>query len=176
MIAEGVETGLSLVIALPSTNVQIVLGKSNLLHIDSKSTAKNIVFCLDNDGKNCAEDKIIFESAKRLNDLGKTVNFIVPKILGNQKQDYNDVVKKAGIEPIRSDLSKSIPYGEMYGSRSEISSSSASLTQGKATQLVNQSLNNSVRKETEFLNQCREFQNKTMTKTLNKQINFEREI
>ncbi|MHB1949562.1 MAG: AAA family ATPase, partial [Gammaproteobacteria bacterium] len=176
LIAEGIETGLSLAKADPSANIKIVLGKSNFLHIDNKSTAKNVVLCLDNDGKNFREDIIIFEASKRLADFGKKVSFIVPTALGNQKQDYNDVIKKSGIEAIRSDLGKPISYSEIYGSNPTVSSVNSSISNEKVAGFMNDSINKSIQKDSKLLSQYREFQHKTMNKTLDKPIQFDREI
>lgn len=115
LIAEGIETGLSLAKALPKANVKITLSQSNFLNIDTRSLPEKVFFCLDNDGKNFKENKIIFEASKRLDDKGKDVNFMLPTALGNKRQDYNDIIKHQGIEPIKQDYKQSISYNDFYG-------------------------------------------------------------
>ncbi len=176
LVAEGTETGLSLAKAAPSATVKIMLGKSNFLHIDTQSSAKNVMFCLDNDGKKISDDKIIFEAAKRLNHLGKQVTLIVPTALGNPKQDYNDIIKKLGPDAIKSDLNKPVSYQDMYRSNLSGSLTNTSSLQEKATCLADNMTNKSIQKAADFLKQSREFQNKTVTKTAEKHIQFDREI
>jgi conjugative transfer relaxase protein TraI len=119
-IAEGTETGLSLAKSFPEAEVKIILGKSNFLHISPHASSKNMIFCLDNDGKNIRDDKIIYEAAKRLINAGKNVHLIMPTALGNQKQDYNDLIKKGGIEAVRHDVNKALPYHVFYGEKTKL--------------------------------------------------------
>ncbi len=176
LVAEGTETGLSLAKAAPSATVKIMLGKSNFLHIDTQSSAKNVVLCVDNDGKKISDDRIIFEAGKRLNHLGREVSLIVPTALGNQKQDYNDIIKKLGPDAIKSDLNKPISYSDMYRSNPSGSPTNAFSLQEKAACLADNMANKSIQKAADFLKQSREFQNTTATKIPEKQIQFDREI
>jgi len=114
LIAEGTETGLSLANAIKQANIKITLGKANFKHLDSKSLSEKVIFCLDNDGKDIKADKLITESAKRLLENNKQVSFMLPTILKNNKQDYNDVLKQLGSDPIKNDFDRAIPYAELH--------------------------------------------------------------
>ncbi len=115
LLAEGIETGLSLKQAMPNATVKITLSKSNFKNIDTRSLSEKTLFCLDYDGKDVRADKTIFESAKRLIDANKQVAFIVPENINQQKQDYNDVLKSQGTQPIKNDFNHAISAQDFYG-------------------------------------------------------------
>ncbi len=48
-IAEGVETGLSLLMAKPHAHIRVSLGKSNFKSVVPHSLSSEVVLCLDND-------------------------------------------------------------------------------------------------------------------------------
>lgn len=116
LIAEGTETGLSIASVVHNANVKITLSKSNFKNIDSKSLTEKNIFCIDNDGQNIKEDKLISESAKRLIEKNKQVAFMFPTHLKDQKQDYNDVLKQGGQDAIKRDYNNAISFKELYGS------------------------------------------------------------
>jgi conjugative transfer relaxase protein TraI len=115
LVAEGTETGLSVASVIHKANVRITLSKSNFKNIDSKSLTEKTIFCLDNDGQNIKEDKLISESAKRLVEKNKQVAFMLPTHLKDQKQDYNDVLKQGGHYAIKRDYENTISFKELYG-------------------------------------------------------------
>ena len=115
LLAEGIETGLSLKLAVPNATIKITLSKSNFKNIDVRSLSEKTVFCLDHDGKDVRADKTIFESTKRLNDANKQVAFMVPESINQQKQDYNDVLKSQGTQPIKNDFDHAISAQDFYG-------------------------------------------------------------
>jgi hypothetical protein len=115
LVAEGIETGLSLKQAMPHVTVKVTLSKSNFMNIDVRSLSEKTIFCLDQDGKDVRADKMIFESAKRLIEANKQVAFMVPSSAAQSKQDYNDVLKQSGQSVIKRDFDKAISYAEMYG-------------------------------------------------------------
>jgi conjugative transfer relaxase protein TraI len=114
IIAEGVVTGLSLANALPQANVVVVLGKQMLSSVAPSVLSEKVVFCLDNDGKNLKTDATILAAANRLKENQKTVSFMVPSDLKTSKQDYNDILKQRGKEPIQRDFSRAISYADFY--------------------------------------------------------------
>lgn len=115
LLAEGIETGLSLKLAVPNATIKITLSKSNFKNIDVRSLSEKTVFCLDHDGKDVRADKTIFESAKRLNDANIQVAFMIPESINQQKQDYNDVLKSQGTQPIKNDFDHAISAQDFYG-------------------------------------------------------------
>ena len=115
LVAEGIETGLSLSHAIKNVSVKVTLSKANFKNIDSKTLSEKVIFCLDNDGQNVKSDKLIAESAKRLVDSNKHVFFMVPTTLSQSKQDYNDVLKHVGDGAIKRDFDGAISYNDMYG-------------------------------------------------------------
>ncbi len=100
LIAEGLETAMSVAQSLPHLDVKASLDKQNFKRIDASKTAENVVLCLDNDLKNWREDKVITRSIERLIDAGKTVFVAHPESLNGNKTDYNDWLKHGGVQPI----------------------------------------------------------------------------
>jgi conjugative transfer relaxase protein TraI len=108
-ITEGVETGLSVADASPHSNVITTLGKSNFGKIDPEMLTKDVVFCLDNDGKNILNDKSVMSSIQRLTQYGKNVSIVLPNMLKNhEKTDFNDLLKQGGVKAVQDVLSKEI--------------------------------------------------------------------
>ncbi|MEO8402830.1 MAG: toprim domain-containing protein, partial [Gammaproteobacteria bacterium] len=136
LIAEGAETGLSLSKAMPNVTVKITLSKSNFLNLDTKTVGKNVVFCLDNDGKNIQKDKVISTAATRLNDHKKDVFIMIPTSLKTVKQDYNDILKQSGEESIRRDFNKAIYYEDFFGI-SKAQSATLNLKQSQISAIIN---------------------------------------
>lgn len=179
LIAEGVETGLSLAKACPEKDIQIVLGKSNLLHIDPKKITKYVVFCLDNDSKDMKDDKIIFESAKRLHEAGKNVSLTLPSALGNIKQDYNDVLKKLGTIPIKNDVQKAESFQNYYShqiiSNPILPSISKSVSEEKINRVAREMVNQSMKNEQKIMSAYRQM-NQAESKPITQIRDVEREI
>lgn len=138
LIAEGMETGLSLKQALPNTAVKVTLSKSNFLNINPKSVGEKVVLCLDQDGKDLKADKTVFESAKRLSDANKQVALMVPSAASVVKQDYNDVLKQVGEAAIRRDFDSAIPYKSMYPDSQSVVVNGTSLDRKQVAVLANQ--------------------------------------
>lgn len=114
VLAEGTVTGLSVAKALPDTTVKSVLGKQLLTQIDPQSLPKNIVICLDYDGKDLKSDKTIRDAADRLQANQKEVRFMLPATPVESKCDYNDVLKLKGESTIKSDFKRALSYQEIY--------------------------------------------------------------
>ncbi|WP_440617752.1 MobF family relaxase [Cysteiniphilum sp. 6C5] len=109
-LAEGVETGLSILNIHKNAHVLAVLGKSNFANINTDKLADKIVICLDNDfkGKEKFNNqqhlsdhiKSIRRNNEQMNALadhfrnyGKEVRFILPD---RDKFDFNDVSNQQG--------------------------------------------------------------------------------
>ncbi len=104
-IAEGVETGLSALMADPKNEVKVTLGQSNFLSAHTLNLQKNVVFCFDNDAKSSPENRFKDEANKLIAE-GKTVAYLKPEKAGH---DLNDVLKESGINKVRA-LIKSSQY------------------------------------------------------------------
>ena len=95
-LAEGVETALSIQDAVKHERVLAVLGKQNFASIDTHLLTKHVVLCLDNDGKDISQDKLINRAIQRLQDQGKTVAIAYP----HERGDFNDIAKKTGVNGV----------------------------------------------------------------------------
>ena len=102
-IAEGVETALSIRDAVKHERVLAVLGKQNFTSISPELLTKEVVLCLDNDGKDLSQDKTIHKAIQRLNELGKTVAVAYPL----QPGDFNDIARSKGVEGVLKELNYS---------------------------------------------------------------------
>ena len=95
-IAEGIETALSIQDAVKHERVLAVLGKQNFASIDTNLLTKHVVLCLDNDGKDIAQDKLINKAIQRLQEQGKTVAIAYPLDPG----DFNDIAQRSGVNGV----------------------------------------------------------------------------
>lgn len=107
LIAEGVETGLSLKVADPHSAIKVTLGVSNFLSIPPDQIGQKVIFCLDNDGVNSMSQITAQKAMLRLQEAGKTVLYNEPNEL---KTDYNDVLKGVGADAVAAKISSSVPY------------------------------------------------------------------
>lgn len=88
-LTEGVETGLSILEVNPKARVFTVLGKENFSKIKVDQLTKDVVLCVDNDGKatfkyqNNGSNKIIY-AIERLKSNGINVSIVLPKINGGR--------------------------------------------------------------------------------------------
>jgi hypothetical protein len=112
-IAEGPETGLSILNAMPEAHVKVTLSKSNFKHMDTK-TDKPIVLCLDNDGDNPSTDKLVSFAAEKLLREGKHVWIAKPDVIG---QDYNDLLKEQGMEAVKRNIEQASCYTDYRDQR-----------------------------------------------------------
>jgi DNA primase len=108
-LAEGVETGLSILNSIDNGNVEVVLGVANFKHPSLKNLSKDVVICLDNDGANSASQKAIHEAAQALNLKGKTIWIAMPSDVG---RDFNDILKSQGAPAVRRTIDQAILYSE----------------------------------------------------------------
>lgn len=100
-LAEGVETAFSIRDAVKHERVLAVLGKQNFHSVDPALLTKNVVLCLDNDGKDFRQDKAIQKAIDRLHELGKSVAIAYPAASG----DFNDIGRAQGIHSVLKELS-----------------------------------------------------------------------
>lgn len=112
MFAEGPETGLSAAAAYPKANVYVSMGDSSnysrLAHLADKHNTKEILLLADNDGsKSTGSWRALEKSAQALQEKGYTVKVTVPNLIkGKRKTDFNDVLKHAGLDDVRKQISR----------------------------------------------------------------------
>lgn len=112
-LAEGVETAFSIRDAVKHERVLAVLGKQNFHSVDPALLTKNVVLCLDNDGKDFRQDKAIQKAIDRLHELGKSVAIAYPAAPG----DFNDIGRSKGAQGVRKELS----YAQLISSNKKFS-------------------------------------------------------
>jgi hypothetical protein len=110
MIAEGLETSLSVKSAFPDCDVKSALTKNGFNRIDLDKVNDTVVLCLDNDLKDWQTDKIINNAATRLLEAGKRVYIAMPEAIDDQKTDFNDTLKKQGVAEIVKIVDNAIEY------------------------------------------------------------------
>jgi predicted transposase YbfD/YdcC len=102
IIAEGVETALSIQEAGTSNEVKILcsLGVSNIKNYEPFKGEK-ILLCADNDGIGASSLKAIEGARNALEEKGAIVNIIMPKTAG---ADFNDVLKSEGAKVVHDQV------------------------------------------------------------------------
>ncbi|WP_037213756.1 AAA family ATPase [Rickettsia tamurae] len=103
IIAEGVETALSLQEAGLKGNILCSLGVSNIKNYQPKANER-IIIAADNDGQEAPSLKAVNNAKKTLEQQGAIVSMIMPKEHG----DFNDVLKTQGKEAVRELLTPEI--------------------------------------------------------------------
>lgn len=101
-IAEGVETALSLKDAGLRGKIVASLGVHNIKNYEGGE--KEVIICADHDGPASPTSEVIQQAREHFKELGKSVVMVKPQKEG---QDFNDVLKKEGIEGVQAYLS---PY------------------------------------------------------------------
>lgn len=92
-IAEGVETGMSILEAKPEARVIVTFGVSNFKNIKFSLLGKDVCFCLDNDGDATYKNKSIHSGLKEAQNNNKNVSYIRPNKNGD---DLNDELIRGG--------------------------------------------------------------------------------
>ncbi|HAT7956507.1 TPA: conjugative transfer relaxase/helicase TraI [Legionella pneumophila] len=112
---EGIETGLSILETNEHARVYAVLGKANFSNIDPKDIPKQVVICLDNDGKDTykyaknEQTNTIIKAAQRLHEFGIHVSIMIPK---KENTDLNDVLVKEGKDELKKQLNRCMNLDE----------------------------------------------------------------
>ena len=110
-VAEGVETGLSILAGDPNANVLAITGKESFKNIDLFRLSNKVVLCLDNDGEATFKTSVIEKAVFRLIEAGKSVSLIIPKKTGD---DFNDVLKRDGASAIRQHMENSVDAKSIF--------------------------------------------------------------
>lgn len=89
-VAEGVETALSVALAMPEERVIAAGSVSNIQNLRLPDAVKSIVFCVDADGQGSASFSSYKKAADLLREKGKSVSVMLPK---NGCKDFNDMLQ-----------------------------------------------------------------------------------
>ncbi len=115
IVAEGPETGASLIEARPNANIYISLGNNrnfgNLGFLAEKHSTDEILFAQDNDDGNAKSKSAqgIEAAAEQLKAEGITVKGSKPTLLvGEMTTDFNDVRQHKGVEGVKQTLDNSV--------------------------------------------------------------------
>lgn len=101
MLAEGIETALSVAEAMPLNKVVATLSVANLKNAPLSTATQKIVICADFDGKQAASNKAVEAAASWYRDKGLEVVIVYPeRIAGMNKVDFNDVLTHLGPQAI----------------------------------------------------------------------------
>ncbi|OJW49632.1 MAG: hypothetical protein BGO67_03760 [Alphaproteobacteria bacterium 41-28] len=106
LIAEGVETALSLKETGIKGTIQASLGLSNIKRLAPEDINTHIIICADHDAPESSAAKSLEKSVMFLQEKGLTVNVIKPDRVG---EDFNDILKANGTEGVREILEKNLP-------------------------------------------------------------------
>lgn len=98
LIAEGPETGLSLLSAFPNQPIEVALSVSNFKNANI-TRDQSAVFCCDNDTKDSHSERVV----NSIVDHFKSQNCHIEKVQPEEeKTDFNDLLKNGGIEAIHT--------------------------------------------------------------------------
>lgn len=87
LIAEGIETALSVALHFPDDRVIAAVSVGNIQNLELPSAIKTVVLCLDNDGENSGAPRAYDAAARRFISEGRRVlEFAPPEEFG----DFND--------------------------------------------------------------------------------------
>lgn len=109
-LAEGIETALSIAAARPLETVMASLSASQLSQVPIPLGMRHIVLCADNDGAHAQTYKAIIKAVQKYTEQGCKVSIALPeRISGDQKIDFNDVLKRSGSAKVHEILQKALP-------------------------------------------------------------------
>jgi len=99
LIAEGLETALSIKEAGVEGRILCSLGVSNIKNYEP-SKGEHVIICADNDGAHSTSEKVVENARLLLEEKAASVTVIQPEMLG----DYNDVLKLHGAHVIKNQI------------------------------------------------------------------------
>lgn len=172
-ITEGVETGLSIISVDNKARVVAVLGKGNFKNIKPHNLGREVVLCVDNDGKDTYKTGLIIEAIDRLEKEGKKISVIMPKKEGH---DLNDVLVIDGKGALKAVIKNEITPSEFKKMHDQYIANSIKETPNNITEKLQKNSSRAIERQ---INQERikEFIKQEMTRaTLNKLRNLEREL
>ncbi|MFA6038330.1 MAG: MobF family relaxase [Legionellales bacterium] len=105
-LAEGPETGLSILAINPKARVHITCSLTNIPFAPIKYLPDKVIYCADNDivGDKAEQAKknLLTTIEKLTVNHSASVHLVVPKLLNEQKTDFNDLLSKQGLEEARN--------------------------------------------------------------------------
>ncbi len=101
-VAEGVETALSIKEAGVQGTIKASLGLSNISQIVPDTLDTHIIICADHDAPDSPAIGTLNKSVRTLEDKGYQVTVIKPDRRDEDFKDFNDVLKKQGIEGVQA--------------------------------------------------------------------------
>lgn len=108
VIAEGPETGASLIKAMPDANIYVTVGNiRNAEHLGwlaKKHNTDTFYFAADNDGANLKPAESLKKAAQILEAQGIKAYKTVPKLSNVEKPDFNDVLIHQGVDGVKAQL------------------------------------------------------------------------
>lgn len=90
VIAEGIETALSVAVACPEFRVLSAVSLSNMAAVTLPDALKNIIIAADNDSGNEKARRALEAALKKFASQGRTVRLAMPEIVHG---DWNDVLR-----------------------------------------------------------------------------------
>ncbi|NQY43632.1 MAG: toprim domain-containing protein, partial [Legionellales bacterium] len=108
-LAEGIETGLSLVGSCKEHTVLSVLSVWNFKSVKLFADTKEVVICADRDGINTQANQSLLKAVDSLQEKGIKVSVVMPEISRpNQKLDFNDLLLEKGQEAVTKRLNSPV--------------------------------------------------------------------
>ncbi len=108
-IAEGPETGLSVLAMNPSAKVHITCSLSNMANAPLELAPPKIIVCGDNDNfanKDKAAQKPLLNMLNKLTEKHWDANLVMPELINNEKTDFNDLLKSKNLESAKTEFEK----------------------------------------------------------------------
>jgi len=91
VIAEGIETALSVAVACPEFRVLSAVSLSNMASVSLPDTLKDIIVAADNDSGNEKARRALEAALKKFASQGRTVRLAMPE---KKNEDWNNVAQK----------------------------------------------------------------------------------
>ena len=109
IIAEGIETALSIKEAGIGANIKCSLGISNIMNYKPEKN-EHLILAVDNDGENSRTYQLATKAAEKYREMGARVDITMPEEEG---KDYNDLLRENKLETIKNDFSKLVEYVDL---------------------------------------------------------------
>lgn len=105
ILAEGVETGLSVRQAVPGATVIVVFGKAQLAKVTLPEKTTQVILACDNDGEATYLDAGYQKAIDACEQAQRPMQLIIPEKTGH---DFNDVLKAGGVAAVKACLEKAL--------------------------------------------------------------------
>lgn len=93
IVCEGPETALSIREVMPNYTIIACLSSGNFSNVNIPKNTSEILFCLDNDGKNASSLSKARDAFIKLKSDKKNIQFTMPT---KERNDFNDTLKNEG--------------------------------------------------------------------------------